>query len=125
LTGAARIALGPDLPALFCNDDAWAETILRAGIATSDPLWRLPLWPGYDGWLNSPVADINNVSTRPFAGAIVAALFLQRFVPTGISWAHVDMYAWNDATAPGRPEGGEAQAMRAIFAAIRGRFAAA
>jgi leucyl aminopeptidase len=122
LTGAARVALGPELPALFCNDDAWAETILRAGTATSDPLWRLPLWPGYDAWLNSPVADINNVSARPFAGAIVAALFLQRFVPAGISWAHIDMYAWNDSTTPGRPEGGEAQALRAVFAAIRQRL---
>jgi leucyl aminopeptidase len=122
LTGAARIALGPELPALFCNDDAWAETILHAGAATSDPLWRLPLWPGYDSWLNSPVADINNVSTRPLAGAIIAALFLQRFVPASVSWAHIDMYAWNDATTPGRPEGGEGQALRAIFAALRQRF---
>ena len=90
--------------------------LLHAGIATSDPLWRLPLWPGYDGWLNSPVADINNVSTRPFAGAIVAALFLQRFVPTGISWAHVDMYAWNDADragpARGRRGAGDARGFR-------------
>jgi leucyl aminopeptidase len=123
LTGAARVALGPEIPALFCNDDAWAETLTHSGIATYDPLWRLPLWPGYDSWLNSPVADINNVSTRPFAGAIVAALFLQRFVPAGVSWAHIDMYAWNDTTAPGRPEGGEAQALRAVFAALRRRFA--
>jgi leucyl aminopeptidase len=123
LTGAARVALGPELPALFCNDDAWAETLLHAGNATFDPLWRLPLWPGYDAWLNSPVADINNVSSRPFAGAIIAALFLQRFVPAGVSWAHLDMYAWNDATTPGRPEGGEAQALRAVFTAIRQRFA--
>jgi leucyl aminopeptidase len=122
LTGAARVALGPEIPALFCNDDAWAETLTNCGLATNDPLWRLPLWTGYDAWLNSPIADINNVSTRPFAGAIVAALFLQRFVPAGVSWAHIDMYAWNDQTTPGRPEGGEAQTLRAVFAAIAGRF---
>jgi leucyl aminopeptidase len=123
LTGAARVALGPELPALFCNDESWAEAFLKAGFASFDPLWRLPLWPGYDPWLNSPIADINNVSARPFAGAIVAALFLQRFVPAGVSWAHIDMYAWNDSTTPGRPEGGEAQTLRAVTAAIAQRFA--
>jgi leucyl aminopeptidase len=122
LTGAARVALGPELPALFCNDDAWAETLLKSGTQSFDPVWRLPLWAGYDAWLNSPIADINNVSTRPFAGAIVAALFLQRFVPAGVSWAHIDMYAWNDSTTPGRPEGGEAQTLRAVFAAISQRY---
>jgi leucyl aminopeptidase len=122
LTGAARVALGPELPALFCNDDACAETILHAGSAIADPLWRLPLWSGYDPWLNSSVADFNNVSTRPFAGAIVAALFLQRFVPAGVRWAHIDLYAWNDSNTPGRPEGGEAQAVRAVFAAIKQQF---
>ena len=119
LTGAARVALGPELPALFCNDDGWADALLRAGSTSFDPMWRLPLWPGYDAWLNSPVADMNNVSTRPFAGAIVAALFLQRFVPAGVSWAHIDMYAWNDVTTPGHPEGGEAQSLRAVVGAIR------
>ena len=122
LTGAARVALGPDLPALFCNDDDWAEAILRAGGAQHDPLWRLPLWPGYASWLTSPTADLNNVSTKPMAGAIVAALFLERFVPKSISWAHFDLYAWNDQTTPGRPEGGEAQSMRAIFAAVAERL---
>jgi leucyl aminopeptidase len=91
----------------------------------SDPLWRLPLWPGYDAWLNSSVADLNNVSTRPFAGAIIAALFLQRFVAAGTCWGHIDLYAWNDSTTPGRPEGGEAQTLRALFAAIQRRFAKA
>ena len=124
LTGAARVALGPDLPALFCNDDAWADATLAAGNACSDPLWRLPLWRGYDSWLNSPVANFNNISSKPFAGAIVAALFLQRFVPAGQPWAHVDTYAWNDQTQPGRPEGGEAQAVRALFAAVRERLGA-
>ena len=115
LTGAARIALGPDLPALFCNDEALAGRILAAGQQVQDPLWRLPLWHGYDSWLESKCADLNNVSAKPFAGAIVAALFLQRFVPASIRWAHIDVYAWNDQASPGRPEGGEAQSLRALF----------
>ncbi len=123
LTGAARVALGPELPALFCNDDGWADTLLQNGIAEHDPLWRLPLWDGYKSWLDSPIADSNNVSSKPQAGAITAALFLQRFVAAGINWAHFDLYAWNDQTAPGRPEGGEAQAMRAIFASVSKRLA--
>jgi len=123
LTGAARVALGPEIPALFCNDEAWAETLTQSSRATNDPLWRLPLWTGYDSWLNSPVAELNNVSTKPFAGAIVAALFLQRFVLPAVPWAHIDLYAWNDQTTPAQPEGGEAQAMRAVFAAIAERFA--
>ena len=117
LTGAARVALGPDLPALFCNDDAMAAAILSAGVATHDPLWRLPLWPGYDSWLDSNVADMNTVSSKPHAGAIIAALFLQRFVTAKQAWAHIDVYAWNDQSRPGRPEGGEAQSLRALFAA--------
>ncbi len=114
LTGAARVALGPDLPALFTPDDALAETLLAAGRAEHDPVWRMPLHDVYDSWLDSAVADINNVSSRPMAGAIVAALFLRRFVPEGVRWAHLDLYAWNDASRPGRPEGGEAQALRAL-----------
>ncbi len=122
LTGAARVALGPDVPALFCNDDSWAERIERCGKQVHDPLWRLPLWSGYDDWLKSPVADINNVATKPMAGAIVAGLYLQRFITPGVPWAHVDLYAWNDATRLGRPEGGEAMAMRAMFAALTDRM---
>jgi leucyl aminopeptidase len=118
LTGAARVALGPDLPALFCTDDDMANRILQAGETVHDPLWRLPLWNGYDSWLDSNIADMNTVSSRPFAGAIVAALFLRRFVPEKISWAHIDVYAWNDQPRPGRPEGGESQSLRAIFTAI-------
>ena len=118
LTGAARVALGPDLPAMFCNDDWVAQVLLDAGTATHDPLWRLPLWPGYDPWLSSRIANLNNVGTKPFAGAIVAALFLQRFVKQGVPWVHFDTYAWSDATVPGHPEGGEAQTIRAAFAAI-------
>lgn len=115
LTGAARAALGPDLPGLFSNNDGLANDILAAGNAAGDPLWRLPLWSGYNSWLDSNVADVNNVSAKSFAGAIVAALFLKRFVPDSVAWAHIDVYAWNDQTRPGRPEGGEAQALRALF----------
>ncbi len=125
LTGAARVALGPDLPAMFCNDDGWAETLLRNGHKRHDPLWRLPLWAGYDRWLDSSVADLNNVSSKPHAGAITAALFLQRFVTPGVAWAHFDLYAWNDQTSPGHPEGGEAYAMRAVFSGVMERLAGA
>ncbi len=118
LTGAARVALGPDLPALFCNDEAMAEALLAGGRAVDDPLWRLPLWDGYDDWLASPVADCNNVSSKPMAGAVTAALFLRRFVPAGTRWAHIDAYAWNDSTRPGRPEGGEAMGLRAMLAGL-------
>ena len=119
LTGAARVALGPDLPALFSNDDALSERILAAGLAVQDPLWRLPLHDGYDSWLDSPFADLSNVSQKPMAGAVTAALFLRRFVPEDQPWVHLDVYAWNDSARPGRPEGGEAQAARAIFTMLR------
>ncbi len=122
LTGAARVALGPEVVPLFSNDDGWSEAIARAGQAEHDPLWRLPLWDGYDTWLDSSVADMNNVSARAFAGAITAALFLRRFIVSGTPWVHLDLYAWNDATRPGRPEGGEAQALRAILAALEARL---
>lgn len=120
LTGAARVALGADLPALFCNDDAVADTVLAAGLARHDPLWRLPLHAGYESMLSSAVADLNNVSGKPLAGAIVAGLFLQRFVRSEIPWIHLDTYAWNDHTRAGRPEGGESMALRAMLAAIEG-----
>ncbi len=116
LTGAARVALGPDLPALFSNDDAVANALLRLGNAVHDPLWRLPLWADYDDWLKSPIADLNNVASKPLAGSIVAGLYLQRFVSPGIPWLHLDLYAWNDQSRPGRPEGGEAMGMRALYA---------
>jgi leucyl aminopeptidase len=125
LTGAARVALGPDLPALFCNEDTISQQLLQAGQSVSDPLWRLPLWAGYDDWLKTPIADLNNVSTRPTAGAIVAALYLQRFVGAGVPWMHLDLYAWNDSTRPGRPEGGEAQTMRALFAFLNENYRSA
>jgi leucyl aminopeptidase len=124
LTGAARVALGPDLPALFCNDDRMAEALLRHGNLVHDPLWRLPLWPGYDDWLKSPVADLNNVGSKPLAGSIVAALYLQRFVTVDVPWMHIDLYAWNDQSRPGRPEGGESMSMRALFALVGEVFSA-
>ncbi len=118
LTGAARTALGPDLPALFCNHDETAALLLESGRRAHDPLWRLPLWPGYEDWLTSTVADLNNVSSRPMAGAVTAALFLQRFVAGPVHWAHLDSYGWNDQARPGRPEGGEAMGLRALFGAV-------
>ncbi len=122
LTGAARTALGPDLPALFANDDRLADDFLRAGTTESDPLWRLPLWQGYRDMYKSNIADINNVSESGFAGAIQAALYLQEFVSAETPWAHVDTYAWNAKSRPGRPEGGEALGLRAAYAMIAARF---
>jgi leucyl aminopeptidase len=122
LTGAARVALGPELPALFANDDALAAELVAAGTAEGDPLWRLPLWQPYREMLKSPVADINNVSESGFAGSITAALYLAEFVPAATKWAHIDTYAWNQKSRPGRPEGGEALALRALLAAIERRF---
>ena len=118
LTGAARVALGPDLPGMFVNDDELAESFANAGRDVHDPVWRLPLWSGYDHWLDSTIADLNNVTTKPGAGAVTAALFLRRFVTKTTPWAHFDVYAWNDAARPGRPEGGEGQAVRAIARTI-------
>lgn len=119
LTGAARVALGPELPALFCNDEAIAEALLSHGRRLGDPLWRLPLHQPYKAWLDSRVADLNNVSSGPFAGAVTAALFLERFVSPDRRWAHLDLYAWNSEDRPGRPKGGEAMALRACFALVR------
>lgn len=125
LTGAARVALGPDLPALFCDDAATAEILLQSGSTTHDPMWRLPLQKNYISWLDSSVADLNNVATKPMAGSITAALFLYRFIPAGMKWVHLDIYAWNDQTRPGRPEGGEVQAARAITQALAKLFGGA
>jgi leucyl aminopeptidase len=118
LTGAARVALGPDLPALFCNDEDIADALLRHGKAEDDPMWRLPLHKGYRSLLDSKVADINNVSSGPYAGAITAALYLQEFIEPGTRWAHIDTLAWNMRDRPGRPEGGEALCLRALFAFV-------
>jgi len=122
LTGAARVALGPDLPALFCNDQGWADALLASGTAQHDPMWQMPLWSGYEAWLDSPVADLNNVSGKSHAGAVTAALFMQRFIAPGVAWAHLDTYAWNDHSRPARPEGGDAPAMRAFADAIARRL---
>jgi leucyl aminopeptidase len=118
LTGAARTALGPDLPALFSNNDVVANIFTEAARAQHDHVWRLPLWGDYNYWLDSEIADVNNVSEKSYAGAIVAGLFLQRFVPDDTSWVHFDLYGWNDTARPGRPAGGEAQAMRAAFEGV-------
>ena len=123
LTGAARVALGPDLPATFANDDALAEALLAAGTATGDPLWRLPLWDGYDEMLKSDIADMVNSPDGGFAGTITAALFLRRFVPEGTAWAHFDTFAWRPVSKPGRPKGGEALGLRAAWAMLKGRYA--
>jgi leucyl aminopeptidase len=122
LTGAARVAVGSELAALFCNNDELAQQLIASGEAVADPMWRLPLYKGYRRLLDSRVADINNVSAGGFGGAITAALYLQEFVPDDVPWAHFDMMAWNTSSRPGRPEGGEAQAARAIFATIEKRI---
>ena len=122
LTGAARVALGPQLPALFANDDALASELLAAGAQVGDPVWRLPLWAPYHDMLKSSLADMVNSADGGFAGAITAALFLEKFVPAGVAWAHFDTFAWNNAARPGRPKGGEALALRASWAVLRSRF---
>ena len=122
LTGAARIALGPDLPALFANDDSLANQWLEAGLATCDPVWRMPLHRPYLRYLRSGVADMANAGSR-MAGAVTAALYLERFIPEGQAWAHLDVYAWNDADRPGRPAGGEALALRSAWAMLKARYA--
>ncbi len=121
LTGAARIALGPDLPALFANDDALANDWIAAGERTRDPLWRMPLWRPYLRYLSSGIADMANAGSR-MAGAVTAALYLERFVPAQQKWAHLDVYAWNDSDRTGRPAGGEAMALRAAFEMLKGRY---
>jgi leucyl aminopeptidase len=123
LTGAARVALGPDLPALFTPDDQLADDLLAAGRAAFDPLWRLPLHAPYREMLDTPIADLNNAPPGGYAGAITAALFLKEFVAETGAWAHLDIFAWNPKDRPGRPKGGEATALRALLALILARFA--
>jgi leucyl aminopeptidase len=118
LTGAARVALGPDLPALFASRDELAGAIGEAAREVDDPVWRMPLWDAYDENLKSSVADLSNMANNPMAGCIYAALFLRRFVPEGIPWAHLDTWAWRDPGKPGRPKGGDALGLRAVFAAL-------
>lgn len=122
LTGAARVALGPDLPALFSNDDGLAEGLLREGQEVDDPLWRLPLFKPYRRHIDGNVADLSNAPDSPYAGAITAALFLAEFVEPHIPWAHLDIMAWNAEGRPGRPEGGEAMGLRAAYGLLAERF---
>jgi leucyl aminopeptidase len=124
LTGAARVALGPDLPALFVSDEAFAAEIADAAGDAEDPVWRMPLWDPYDDMLKSDIADLANASASSMAGAVVAAMFMKRFVPEAIPWAHLDTWAWREAAKPGRPKGGEALGLRAVFAALQSRFPA-
>jgi leucyl aminopeptidase len=121
LTGAARVALGPDLPALFSNDEALAESLLRHGTQVSDPLWRMPLWQPYAEMLSSDFADLGNMADAPMAGAVTAALFLQKFVPEGTPWAHLDTFAWRSSAKPGRPKGGDAIGLRAVWEMVKSR----
>lgn len=122
LTGAARVALGPELPALFGKRPATVEALLGHGRRVADPLWQMPLWAGYEDDIASKVADVNNVSASTFAGAIIGALFLQRFVTLTTDWMHVDLFAWNPRERPGRPVGAEPQAVRALFALLTERY---
>ena len=122
LTGAARVALGPDLPPLFTDDEALAAELIAAGIAEHDPVWRMPLWNGYDAGLKSDIADLVNAPEGGMAGAVTAALFLRRFVPAGVPWAHLDVFAWRPTARPGRPKGGEAYALRATWRMLRDRY---
>lgn len=124
LTGAARVAVGPDLPALFARSDATAEALVAAGRDHDDPCWRLPLFEGYREYLKSDVADINNSGSSGFAGASTAALFLDRFVPKGMDWAHFDTFAWRPAAKPGRPKGGDALGLRAAWHMLKARYGA-
>jgi leucyl aminopeptidase len=121
LTGAARVALGPELPALFGNDEHMVDALARTAAAEHDPLWPMPLWAGYEDELASKIADLNNVASSTFAGAIFGALFLKRFV-TESPWMHIDLYAWNSKDRPGRGVGGEAQALRGVYRYLVERF---
>jgi len=122
LTGAARVALGPDIVPFYTRDDALAAAFMRHAGDCADPAWRMPLWQPYMAMLDSRIADINNAGSAPFAGSITAALFLSRFVPEAQPWLHADIFAWNPKDAPGRPEGGEAQAIRALYALFETRY---
>lgn len=122
LTGAARVALGPELPAFYTDDEGMAAELARCAAVENDPLWRLPLWPPYKSMLESKIADINNDAPPAFAGSITCALFLQRFVNPATTWLHLDIYAWTPTAKPGRPEGGELQAARALYKLLATRY---
>ena len=124
LTGAARTALGPDLPPFYTDEEGLAAEIASSAAATSDPVWRMPLWRPYDGWLDSKIADVNHVSDGPFAGSVTAALFLRRFVERAAAYVHFDIYGWAPKAKPGRPVGGEAQGVRALYDLLKRRYGA-
>ncbi len=121
LTGAARVALGPELPATFANNDEWFDALAAASARTQDPLWRMPLWQNYNEMIKSSIGDIINTG-GPQAGAVTAALFLEHFVPRELPWIHIDLFAWNPKARPGRPEGGEAQTLRAVYSMLEAKF---
>ncbi|WMT91763.1 leucyl aminopeptidase family protein [Pelagibacterium sp. H642] len=122
LTGAARVALGPDLPPLYARDEAFARSVLEHGAAVDDPLWAMPLWPGYDRLLASKIADVNHISSGGHAGSITAALFLNRFIKKETDWVHLDIFAWAPEPRPGRPFGGTDQGIRALYYALKARY---
>jgi leucyl aminopeptidase len=122
LTGAARVALGAEIPPFFTDDDGLAADLARHSASENDPLWRMPLWRPYDQLLESKVADVNNVTNSSFGGSITAALFMRRFVTAAKAWLHIDVFAWNQTTKPGRPEGAECQAARALYALLCARY---
>ncbi len=121
LTGAARVALGPDLPAMFTEDNALAAELMRTGMEIDDPLWHMPLWTPYEKGLKSGIADTGNISSDGFAGSIIAALFLRKFVKEPSRWVHLDIFGWNPSDRPARPKGGDVQAVRALFSMLRAR----
>ncbi len=124
LTGAARVALGPDLPPFYTEDETLAAEIAKFAHTANDPVWRLPLWAPYDNLIDSKTADVSNSGTSGFAGSITAALFLKRFVENTKSWVHFDIYAWTPSAKPGRPEGGEIQVARLLFDLLESRYGA-
>ena len=122
LTGAARVALGPELPPYYTHDDNLGAELESCAASEHDPVWRMPLWPPYEAMLDSKIADVNNVASGSFAGSITCALFLKRFVAAATNWMHLDIYAWNPKTRPGRPEGGECQVARTLYALLKARY---
>ena len=122
LTGAARTALGPELPPLYSTDDALARALMQAGAASDDPLWQMPLWSPYDAMMNSKVADVNNASSSAFAGSVTAALFLRRFVSNAAAWVHLDIYGWAPEARAGRAQGGTDQGIRAVYGVLKQRY---
>jgi len=122
LTGAARVALGPDLPAMFANDEDLAAALMQASADVADPCWRMPLWDRYDDMLKSDIADMVNSAEGGMAGCVTAALFLRRFVPESAQWVHFDTFAWRPTASPGRPKGGEAMGLRASFELLKRRY---